>query len=120
MELTLFGIKNCDTMKKAMKWLDDRGIDYRFHDYKKAGVPADALGQWIDTLGWETVINRRGTTWRKLDEAVRDSMDAGQALQVALDNPSIIKRPILQDDTILTAGFKADDWQTLLNQASGA
>ncbi|EKF75100.1 arsC-like protein [Alcanivorax hongdengensis A-11-3] len=114
MELTVFGIKNCDTMKKAMKWLDDNGIAYHFHDYKKEGVNTQALRQWIDTLGWETVINRRGTTWRKLDEALRDSMDADKAMQVAQDNPSIIKRPILQNDSILTAGFKADAWQQLL------
>ena len=114
MELTLFGIKNCDTMKKAMKWLDDNGVTYHFHDYKKEGVPEAALTQWLDALGWETVINKRGTTWRKLDDASKETMDAGKAVAVARENPSIIKRPILQNDKILTAGFNADEWQALL------
>ncbi len=114
MELTIFGIKNCDTMKKAMKWLDDNGVPYHFHDYKKEGVPEASLQQWLEALGWETVINKRGTTWRKLDDATKDTMDADKAVTVALENPSIIKRPILQNDKILTAGFKADEWQALL------
>ena len=114
MELTIFGIKNCDTMKKAMKWLDDNGVAYHFHDYKKEAVPEASLKQWLEALGWETVINKRGTTWRKLDDATKDTMDASKAVTVALENPSIIKRPILQNDKILTAGFNADEWQTLL------
>ncbi|MEE3322221.1 MAG: ArsC family reductase [Pseudomonadota bacterium] len=114
MELTIFGIKNCDTMKKAMKWLDDNGVAYHFHDYKKEGVPEASLLHWLEALGWETVINKRGTTWLKLDDATKDTMDAIKAVAVALENPSIIKRPILQNDKILTAGFKADEWQALL------
>lgn len=114
MELTIFGIKNCDTMKKAMKWLDDNGVAYHFHDYKKEGVPEAALKQWLDALGWETVINKRGTTWRKLDDETKDTMDAKKAVSVALENPSLIKRPILQNDKILTAGFNADEWQAHL------
>ena len=113
MAITVYGIKNCDTMKKARVWLDDQGVEYVFHDYKKEGVPEAELRRWIDTLGWETVINRRGTTWRKLDQDVRDNMDAEQAVPVALDNPSIIKRPILQHGEALVAGFNADQWQAL-------
>ncbi|MGB1464724.1 MAG: ArsC family reductase [Alcanivorax nanhaiticus] len=114
MELTIFGIKNCDTMKKAMKWLDDNGVAYHFHDYKKEGVPEASLKQWLDALGWDIVINKRGTTWRKLDDDTKNTMDAAKAVTVALENPSIIKRPILQNDKILTAGFKANEWQALL------
>lgn len=114
MELTLFGIKNCDTMKKAMKWLDDNGVAYHFHDYKKEGVPEHRLRQWLEALGWETVINKRGTTWRKLDDVVKESMNTEKAITVAMDNPSIIKRPILQNDTIITAGFNADEWTDTL------
>ena len=69
MAITVYGIKNCDTMKKALKWLDEQGLEYHFHDYKKDGVPEAQLRRWIDALGWETVINRRGTTWRKLDQS---------------------------------------------------
>ena len=114
METTVFGIKHCDTMKKALRWLEEHHIDHVFHDYKKQGVPEQRLRQWIATLGWETVINRRGTTWRKLDETLRESMNTESALTVAMENPSIIKRPILQTDTVITAGFNPDDWQFLL------
>ncbi len=109
---TVYGIKNCDTMKKALRWLDEAGVEYRFHDYKKEGVPADQLDQWLETLGWEQVINRRGTTWRKLDESVRDNMDNQSARAVILDNPSIIKRPLLDTGSELVLGFKADDYTT--------
>lgn len=109
---TVYGIKNCDTMKKALRWLDEAGVEYRFHDYKKEGVPADQLDHWLETLGWEQVINRRGTTWRKLDESVRDSMDNQSARAVILDNPSIVKRPLLDTGSELVLGFKADDYTT--------
>lgn len=109
---TVYGIKNCDTMKKALRWLDEAGVEYRFHDYKKEGVPADQLDQWLETLGWEQVINRRGTTWRKLDESVRDNMDNQSARAVILDNPSIVKRPLLDTGSELVLGFKADDYTT--------
>lgn len=115
MTITLYGISNCDTMKKARRWLDEQGLEYRFHDYRKEGVPEERLQHWISTLGWETVINRRGTTWRKLPEEVRDDMDAVQAVSVAQQNPSIIKRPILETERILLAGFKAHEWQQELN-----
>ncbi|ASK34124.1 ArsC family reductase [Alcanivorax sp. N3-2A] len=114
MTTTIYGIKNCDTMKKAMTWLDAQGVDYRFHDYKKEGVPEARLREWLATLGWETVINRRGTTWRKLDATLRDNMDGEQALAVAMDNPSIIKRPILETGTALRAGFNEQDWKQLI------
>ena len=106
MSVQIYGIKACDTMKKAFTWLDDHGIDYQFHDYKKEGASAAALRRWIDALGWETVINRRGTTWRKLPESLRQSMDAEQAVQAALDNPSLIKRPMLETGKLLEPGFK--------------
>jgi len=112
--LTIYGIKNCDTMKKAFKWLADAGIDYHFHDYKKEGVPADKLDTWLDELGWEAVINRRGTTWRKLDESTREAMDNTTAKAVILDNPSIIKRPLLDTGSERVLGFKADDYEARL------
>ncbi|MCC4307714.1 ArsC family reductase [Alcanivorax marinus] len=114
MAITIYGIKNCDTMKKARAWLDQQGVDYRFHDYRQDGVPEPALRQWIADLGWDTVINRRGTTWRKLDPEVRENMDADAAAEQALANPSLIKRPILETDDHLRAGFNADEWKTLI------
>lgn len=114
MTVTIYGIKNCDTMKKAMKWLDTAGVEYHFHDYRKEGVPGERLRHWCDQLGWETVINRRGTTWRKLDQSLRDTMDTEGAIEQALANPSLIKRPILETDNTLQAGFNQEDWQALL------
>jgi arsenate reductase len=114
MELTVFGIKNCDTMKKAMKWLDDNGVAYYFYDYKKEGVPEQRLRQWLEALGWETVINKRGTTWRKLDDAVKESMNTEKSITLAMENPSVVKRPILQSNDFILAGFKADEWENTL------
>ena len=112
--ITLYGIPNCDTMKKARKWLDEHGIDYAFHNYKKDGVPQAALKQWVEQLGWETLLNKRGTTWRKLDEAVKQNLDAGTAIDIMLAHPSIIKRPVLVSDGQLIVGFDTSVYNNLL------
>lgn len=112
--LKIYGIKACDTMKKAFTWLDQHGIAYEFHDYKKAGAPEKQVRQWTRKLGWETVINKRGTTWKKLPEDLRASMDAESAVAAALENPSLIKRPIIEQGTILLASFDANIWQEKL------
>jgi arsenate reductase (glutaredoxin) len=112
---TIYGIKQCSTMKKAMAWLDEMGIAYDFHDYKKAGLPEDRLDAWLDRLGWETVINRRGTTWRKLPETERNTMDRASARAAALANPSLVKRPVLVSDEILLIGFDPDQWREALS-----
>ena len=112
--LKIYGIKACDTMKKAFTWLDQHGIAYEFHDYKKAGAPEKQVRQWIRKLGWETVINKRGTTWKKLPEDLRARMDAESSVAAALENPSLIKRPIIEQGTILLAGFDANTWQEKL------
>ncbi|MCB1737941.1 MAG: ArsC family reductase [Gammaproteobacteria bacterium] len=109
---TIYGIPNCDTMKKARAWLAENGVDYRFHDYRKVGIDLARLQVWDSAVGWETLLNRRGTTWRKLDEDVRADVDRDSALQLMIDNPSIIKRPVLElDDGRYLVGFKADDYQ---------
>ncbi|WP_336368053.1 ArsC family reductase [Marinobacter sp. C2H3] len=110
--MKLYGIKNCDTVKKARKWLDENGIAYEFHDFKKDGLPEGTLTGWEQALGWETLVNRRGTTWRKLPEEVRDNMTADTAHTVMLDNPSIIKRPVVEHNDTVFVGFSADDWET--------
>lgn len=113
--LSLYGIKNCDTMKKAMNWLDENGIEYRFHDYKKEGVDEKQLNNWLKRVGWEVLLNRRGMMWRKLDEQTRDNIDAASAKKLMLEMPSIIKRPVLlQDDGNILVGFKAGDYQQTL------
>ncbi len=111
--ITVYGIPNCDTVKKARAWLTGQGLAHTFHDFKKQGVPEEALDRWLAAMGWETVINRRGNTWRQLDEATRAGVtDTASARAVALANPSVIKRPVVQwTDGRLTAGFDAADWQ---------
>lgn len=93
----LYGIPNCDTVKKARTWLSEHGQAYQFHDFKKLGVPEDALGAWLTAVGWETLLNRKGTTWRALDDAVKAAVtDSHSARAVMLEHPSTIKRPVVQ------------------------
>jgi Spx/MgsR family transcriptional regulator len=110
MPATLYGIPACDTVKKARTWLDTNGIPYTFHNYKTAGVDTALLRGWIDQLGWEAVLNRAGTTFRKLPDADKTDLDADRALAIMLANPSAIKRPILVKDGLLLAGFKPDTY----------
>lgn len=91
----LYGIKNCDTIKKARRWLDDHQVEYRFHDYRVDGLPPELLASFIAELGWEALLNTRGTTWRKLDESVRMGIDNADAAALMLEMPAIIKRPLL-------------------------
>ena len=114
MGVTLYGIKNCDTMKKARAWLDSHGIAYRFHDYKAEGIARDHLQRWIDQAGWETVLNRAGTTFRKLDEADRTGLDAEKAIALMLAQPSMIKRPVLETEGKLLVGFKPEAYADVL------
>jgi arsenate reductase len=113
MTVTIYGIKNCDTMKKARAWLDAHGVEYRFRDYRKDGLTAKQLDIWLKELGWETLLNRRGQLWRKLDEKVRDNIDAASARQLMLDNPGIIKRPLLDTGSQRHVGFKAEEYAKL-------
>jgi len=111
MPITLYGIPNCDTVKKARTWLDARAADYVFHDYKKLGVPQQDLQRWMAALGWEALVNRKGTTWRKLDEAARAKVvDASSAHALLCAQPSVIKRPVVRwNDGRVTVGFEADE-----------
>ena len=109
---TLYGIPNCDTVKKARAWLTEHGVEYTFHDFKKQGVPASDLDGWLKAAGWETLVNRKGTTWRKLDEAERSKVaDAASAKVLMLNNASVIKRPVVAwADGAVTVGFDATGW----------
>lgn len=109
----LYGIPNCDTMKKARQWLAEQGIDYEFHDYKKEGVDEERLLGWVRQVGWETLLNRRGMMWRKLDETVKANIDEASAIRVMLETPSIIKRPVLEQGKTLQVGFKAAEYAAL-------
>jgi arsenate reductase len=110
--ITLYGIANCDTVKRARAWLAEQGAACDFHDFKKTGVPAAGLSCWLDAVGWERLLNRQGTTWRRLDEARRDAVcDASTARALMLEHPSVIKRPVVQwPGGDISVGFDAADW----------
>jgi len=115
--IRLYGIPNCDTMKKARRWLADHGIDYEFHDYKKLGVDEARLDRWIDKVGWETLLNRRGMMWRKLSQEQRDNINEAGARRLMLEMPSIIKRPVLETkDGQVVVGFSKDRYKELFQQ----
>lgn len=108
MSLTLYGIPNCDTIKKARVWLDTHGVAYSFHDYKKAGIDAATLRAWAGEVGWEALLNRAGTTFKKLDEADKVGLDEDKAIALMVAQPSMIKRPVLTGARPLLVGFKPD------------
>jgi len=111
--VTLYGIANCDTMKKARAWLDEHGVRYAFHDYKRAGLDESLLRSWVAELGWEALVNRRGTTWRRLPESQRDGIDAQSAIRLMLENPSLIRRPVLDTGEARHVGFSETLYQEL-------
>ena len=106
MPITIYGIKNCDTMKKARAWLDGHGVPYAFHDYKADGIDKARLAGWCKELGWETLLNRAGTTFRKLDDADKEALNERKAINLMLTQPSMIKRPVLDLGGRLLVGFK--------------
>ena len=114
MTVVLYGIPNCDTVKKARVWLDGKGVDYAFHDYKKQGADPAKLASWSAEAGWEKVLNRAGTTFRKLPEADRQGLDEARALRLMAANPSAIKRPIVEHPDGLLVGFKPEEWAAAL------
>jgi arsenate reductase len=101
----LYGIKNCDTVRKARRWLKEHDIEYRFHDVREDGISKTRLNTWIRALGWEQLLNRRGTTWRRLPATTRDNIDRASATSVMLEQPAIIKRPVLEHEQQLYLGF---------------
>ena len=115
MTTLIYGIPNCDTVKRARAFLAEHAIDYRFHDYKKLGVPADEIDHWIDRLGWERLLNRQGNTWRKLDADTQAAVvDAASAKALMLAQPSVIRRPVLVQGEQLRVGFNAVEWALLI------
>jgi arsenate reductase len=111
--ITLYGIPNCDTVKRARAWLSEQGIDYTFHDFKKQGVPPDRLDGWIAAVGWEKLVNRQGNTWRKIDPQAQAAVkDVPSAKAVMLAQPSVIKRPVVEWVTKTTVGFDPVQWKS--------
>lgn len=117
MTITLYGIKNCDTMKKARTWLDGQGIAYHFHDYKAEGVTSENLQRWSAECGWDTVLNRAGTTFRALDDTQKADLDQAKAVALMLAQPSMIKRPVLEADGRIIIGFKPERYAEFFAQA---
>ena len=120
-EVVLHGIPNCDTVKRARAWLSDHGVAYRFHDFKKSGVPAGDLADWMAEAGWERVLNRQGTTWRKLDDATKTAViDAASAAALMVAQPSVIKRPVVRwSGGELTVGFDAGEYARMAPSHAG-
>lgn len=115
-QATLYGIKNCDTMKKARAWLDAAGVPYGFHDYKTAGLDAPRLKAWVAELGWEALLNRAGTTFRKLPDAEREGIDEARAMALMLAQPSMIRRPVLDLGQRRVVGFSAERYEALFSR----
>ncbi|HUO97689.1 MAG TPA: arsenate reductase [Rhizomicrobium sp.] len=113
MSPTIYGIKNCDTVKKAFAWLDQHRVAYDFHDYKKLGVTKAQLVKWCRAAGWEIVLNRAGPTFRKLPDAAKQNLNLEKAIALMLGNPSMIKRPILEKDSTLEIGFKPERYAAI-------
>ena len=115
MTITMFGIPNCDTIKKAKKWLEAENVAFDFHDYRKQGIDAAMVTEFCNALGWEQVLNKRGTTFRQLTQEQKDALNEENAIALLVENPAMIKRPILKVEDKLHIGFKADQYATIFN-----
>ncbi|MGV3729545.1 MAG: ArsC family reductase [Sphingopyxis sp.] len=111
MTMILYGIPNCDTVKKARRWLDEQGVAHRFHDFRKDGLDPDRLQRWIDTLGWEKLLNKAGTTFRKLPDEAKAGLNAAAAKALMLEQPAMIRRPVVEAADGISVGFSAGEWQ---------
>lgn len=109
--MEVYGIKNCDTVKKAVKWLNENSIDFEFHDFKKEALNESLVNEWFNQVDLEKLINKRGTTWRQLDESQKDLSNTDALLQLVIEKPTLVKRPVVNHQGKWSVGFKADDWQ---------
>ena len=114
MKITIYGIQNCDTMKKARAWLLSHQVEYSFHDYKKAGIDGERLKEWIGKVGWEPLINRSGTTFRKLSDGDKENLNERKAIELMLSEPSMIKRPVMEISGRVIVGFKPDIYESVV------
>ncbi|WP_417548749.1 ArsC family reductase [Methylophaga sp.] len=109
--MKLFGIKNCDTVKKAMRWLDQHQVSYQFHDFRKDGLDQPTIELWLNSVSWEQLLNKHGTTWRKLEDPRKDQLDQQAAIELMLSHPTLIKRPVIEDTSGVSIGFNESDFQ---------
>lgn len=112
---TLYGITNCDSVKKARRWLDNQGIEYNFHNFRKDGLDESRVRKWCDEVGHETLLNKRGTTWRKLPDDIKENIDTATAIDLMVENPSVIKRPVVETNDRILVGFAEDTWQQVFS-----
>ncbi|MEF1283878.1 ArsC family reductase [Vibrio sp. M250220] len=115
MTITMYGIPNCDTIKKAKKWLEAEGVEYNFHDYRKQGIDKAMVETFCQQLGWENVVNKRGTTFRQLSQEQKDNLDQNSAIELLVEQPAMIKRPILVANDTYHLGFKADQYAAIFS-----
>ena len=113
--MILYGISNCDTVKKAKNWLDTQNIDYSFHDFRKDGLDAKIIDQWLKTTAWDKILNKRSTSWRNLETSIQQSVKAENITELLVKNPTLIKRPVLDVNDIITIGFNSDTYQGIFN-----
>jgi arsenate reductase len=116
--MTIHGIRNCDTMKKARAWLDSHDIEYEFHDYRESGIDRARLESWMKSVGWETLLNRTGTTFRRLPDEAKENLDEQKALRLMLEQPSMIKRPVLEKGRTLLVGFSPEKYSALARRSA--
>jgi arsenate reductase len=116
---TLYGISNCDTVRKARRWLQENAIDYDFHDVRKKGLTAGMLGSWLSAMNWKALLNRRGTTWRQLPAGLRENIDRDSAFNIMLEQPAIIRRPLLEHENQLYLGFSEDRYRAIFRPGPG-
>ncbi|MGB1289837.1 MAG: ArsC family reductase [Porticoccaceae bacterium] len=113
--MILYGISNCDTVKKAKSWLEENNLDYHFHDFRKQGLESAIIQDWLSQIDWQKLLNKRSTTWRNLDAKTQQSVNAENIIQLLVENPTLIKRPVLKVNGIINIGFNADTYQGIFN-----
>jgi arsenate reductase len=113
--MIIYGISNCDTVKKAKNWLDSHNIGYRFHDFRKDGLNKDIINGWLKTVAWDKILNKLSTSWRNLDAATQQSINATNVVDLLVENPTLIKRPVMDVNDIITVGFNSDTYQSIFN-----
>jgi Spx/MgsR family transcriptional regulator len=113
--MIIYGISNCDTVKKAKNWLDSHNIDYKFHDFRKDGINRDIINGWLNTVAWDKILNKRSTSWRNLDASTQQAVNATNVVDLLVENPTLIKRPVMNVNDIITVGFNSDTYQGIFN-----
>lgn len=118
--LTVYGIKSCNTCRRATRWLDANGMDYRFHDLREDGIDRAMLARWVERVGWETLLNRRSLTWRRLDDTERANPDSDRAISLMLEHPTLVKRPVIESDRFTSVGFSEKRLSDYLSRQDGS